>query len=157
MINETGRVVALESDGLWVETVRRSTCGSCGAKQGCGHGILNSMAAGQRNYTWVTLGGTPASAFTIGDDVEIALPEEVIVSGSFVVYMLPILATVLGAVIGQSLLLATLGADASAVLGAVAGFGAGIVLVRWHARRNRNNPLMQPVLAQSALDPVRLV
>lgn len=157
MISEAGRIVALEEDGIWVETVRRSTCGSCGARQGCGHGILNSMASGQRNYTWVTLGDTPAAGFSVGDEVEIALPEEVIVSGSFVVYMLPILATVAGAVVGQSILQADLGLDAAAILGALAGFGVGITVVRWHALRHRNNPLMQPVLVESNKEPVRLV
>ena len=29
MLTETGRVVAVDDDGLWVETVRRSTCNAC--------------------------------------------------------------------------------------------------------------------------------
>ena len=40
MLTETGRVVAVDDDGLWVETVRRSTCNACGVRQGCGHGLL---------------------------------------------------------------------------------------------------------------------
>ena len=43
MLIETGRVVAVEAneEALWVETIRQSTCGSCAANKGCGHGLLN--------------------------------------------------------------------------------------------------------------------
>ncbi len=157
MISESGRIVSVEQDGLWVETVRASTCGSCGARQGCGHGILNSIAAGRRSYTWVLLENRSADSFAVGDVVEIALPEQVIVSGSFVVYMLPILLTLIGAVATNSIFARTLGADGSALLGALIGFMGGIQAVRWHARLNRHNPSLQPVLINTATDPVRLV
>ena len=50
MLVETGRVVAVEEDSLWVETIRQSTCGSCAAQKGCGHGLLNRYADGKRGY-----------------------------------------------------------------------------------------------------------
>ena len=45
-IIESGRVVAVEETGVWVETIRSSACGSCAARSGCGHrtlaGVLTS-------------------------------------------------------------------------------------------------------------------
>ena len=46
MLIETGRVVALEGNTVWVETLRQSACGSCSARAGCGHGVLNAVAPG---------------------------------------------------------------------------------------------------------------
>jgi len=40
MLRESGRVVAIESDAVWVETIRSSLCGSCAAKAGCGQDYL---------------------------------------------------------------------------------------------------------------------
>ena len=43
MLLETGRVVAVDADSVWVETIRRTTCGSCAVQKGCGHGLLNQL------------------------------------------------------------------------------------------------------------------
>jgi sigma-E factor negative regulatory protein RseC len=41
MLTEQARVVALDAETVWVETIRQSSCGSCSARAGCGHGMLN--------------------------------------------------------------------------------------------------------------------
>jgi sigma-E factor negative regulatory protein RseC len=146
LISEAGKVVAIEPQGLWVETFRKTTCGSCEARQGCGHGIMSSMGGGNRTYTWVLLGEASADDYNLHDEVEIAIPENAVLSGSFVVYGAPLLCMILGAGLSQLLLSGVLGADLSAVLGAVSGFVGGVLLVRWHAVVNRTNPDYQPVL-----------
>ena len=40
MIEENGRVVDVEDGYAWIETERRSTCGSCSANKGCGTATL---------------------------------------------------------------------------------------------------------------------
>jgi sigma-E factor negative regulatory protein RseC len=44
MILETGVVVAVESDGLWVETIQKSACEVCVAEKGCGQKFLSKLA-----------------------------------------------------------------------------------------------------------------
>ena len=56
MLTETGRVVAVDGDRLWVETIRKSTCGSCAAQKGCGHGLLNRISDNQRGLIPVLRG-----------------------------------------------------------------------------------------------------
>ena len=56
MLTEVGRVIAVERDGLWVETIRSSTCGSCGARKACGHGLANQMRDGERGLVRVLPG-----------------------------------------------------------------------------------------------------
>ncbi len=144
MLTETGRVIAVEPGSLWVETIRRSTCGSCSAAQGCGHGILNRMYDGHRNLLKVSSSAFPDGRFQVDDEVSIAIPEDVIVGSSFVVYMVPLLSTLLVAGLIAGLVPAA--SDAVTLLGAVVGFGLGVALVRLHAWARRNDSRLHPRL-----------
>ena len=96
MMIESGRVVAVESDGLWVETIRKSTCGACAVQKGCGHGIINRLSDGSRNYLRVLPGDHSLSECSVDDQVRFAVPEAVILRGSLVVYVLPLLCMLFG-------------------------------------------------------------
>jgi sigma-E factor negative regulatory protein RseC len=141
---ETGRVVAVEEDSLWVETIRQSTCGSCAAQKGCGHGLLNRYTDGKRGYIRVLPGPSGTAHCAVDDQVRISIPEEVILRGSVVVYVLPLFCMLAGAALGGTL--AVGGQDLSAALGAVVGFALGFMLVRWHAWHHRNDRALQPTL-----------
>lgn len=144
MLTETGRVVALEADGLWVETIRKSTCGTCAVRKGCGHGLLNRMADGKRGYIRVLPGDQCLDDIRVNDQVLVGIPEEVILRGSFVAYVLPLLGMLMGALAAASWLEEH--ADLSALMGAIAGLGLGFLLVRWHGSRHRHDPAYQPIL-----------
>jgi sigma-E factor negative regulatory protein RseC len=146
MLTETGRVVAVEKDGLWVETIRRSTCGSCAAQKGCGHGLLNRIADGRRNYVRVLAPGPAIAACAVDDRVRISIPDQVILRGSVVVYVLPLL-SMLSLAAGASVLWPT-GQDLAAAGGAVTGLLLGFGLVRWHAWRHRDDSKLQPTLLE---------
>lgn len=150
MLTETGRVVAVERDGIWVETIRQSTCGSCAARQGCGHRLLNRLGDGKQGYIRVLPGRVSPAECEINDQVRIGIPGEVILRGSLVVYLLPLLTLLLGA--GSAVALfpgQTSGADDGvAVLGATFGLALGIALVRWHAWRHRHDRRLQPTLLE---------
>ena len=145
MLTETGRVVAVDRESLWVETLQQSTCGSCSARKGCGHGLLSQMGSTRRNRLRVLLGDSPAAQFKLDDQVTIAIPEQVILHSSFVVYMLPLLCMLtLAAGMGQ--LFPTQAPDLMTAAGAIAGFVLGITLVRLHAWRHRDDIELQPRL-----------
>lgn len=144
MLTETGRVIAVESGALWVETVRRSTCGSCSAAKGCGHGILNRMYDGHRNLVKVSSSAFPEGRFQVDDEVSIAIPEHVIVGSSFIVYIVPLLSTLVAAALFAALVPAA--SDLDTVLGAGVGFILGVGLVRLHAWTRRNDQRLHPRL-----------
>ncbi|MGK0499124.1 MAG: sigma-E factor negative regulatory protein RseC [Oceanicoccus sp.] len=146
MITETGRVVAIEADGLWVETIRSSTCNSCSVQKGCGHSMLNKVGDGKRHHMRVMLGALAASDFTVDDEVKVCIPEQVLVSAALLVYLLPLLSLLAGA----SLISIWWSGDVAALLGAVMGFALGLGLVRLHAWRNRNNQSLQPWIMPAA-------
>ncbi len=142
MLTETGRVVAVESDSLWVETLRRSTCGSCSARKGCGHGLMQEMGGGRSNFVRALARGQDTSRYQVGDTVTISIPEQLLLRGSFILYVLPLLGILAGVLLAETLV----GGDLAAVAGAATGFGIGLIAVRWHARRHRDDSDFQPVL-----------
>ncbi len=158
MLTETGRVVALEADGLWVETVRHSTCGTCSAQKVCGHGLLNRIAHGKSGYIRVLPGDQAIENYRVDDQVLISIPEEIILRGSFIAYILPLMGMLLGAFGAVSWLPGQ--GDLPALLGAAGGLVLGYTLVRWHGARHRHDPDFQPVLqsaATSFVEPVSLL
>jgi len=146
MLIETGRVVAVDTDGLWVETIRQSTCGSCAAQKGCGHGLINRISDGKRSYIRVLPGDRGPADCSVDDQVRISIPEDVILRGSMIVYMLPLLCMLGGAAAAVSMLPGS--QDVLAALGAAVGFVLGFSLVRWHAWRHRNDRSLQPTLLE---------
>ncbi|MEX1667610.1 SoxR reducing system RseC family protein [Zhongshania guokunii] len=140
MISETGRVVGIDQDALWVETIQRSTCSSCSAQKGCGQGLMNKALDGRRNQLRVKLGGQSADDFQLDDQLEIGIPERALVGGAMVVYLLPLF-TMLAAMAGVSHYFV---GDVAAAIGALLGFVAGMVLLGLHARLISDNPAYQP-------------
>lgn len=155
MLTETGRVVALEADGLWVETIRRSTCGSCAIQKGCGHGLLNRISEGKKGYIRVLAGDQAVENYSIDDQVLISIPEEIILRGSFIAYILPLMGMLSGALGAVNWLPGN--EDLLALLGAAGGLTLGFILVRWHGARHRHDPDFQPVLQSAASSSVELV
>ncbi len=147
MLLETGRVVAVESDAVWVETIRKTTCGSCAVQKGCGHGLLNRISEGRRSLIRALPGGISPQDCRVDDEVSISIPEEVILRGSMVVYILPLLLMLAGAALGSTMLSANV--DLGSALGAVIGIAAGFALVRLHAHRHRDDKNLQPTLVKA--------
>ena len=142
MIVETGTVVAIESDGLWVETIQKTACEACVAQKGCGTRVLSKLT-GKTNRIRVLLGRHSAGAIVIGQDVDIAIPEDVIVKGSLLVYLLPLICAVSGA------WLAGAAGDIGSILGALCGLLAGGLMVNLHSKKTRNDLRTNPVLFDS--------
>ena len=144
MLTEAGKVVAVEPGWLWVETIRRSTCGSCAAAKGCGHGIMNRMTEGSRSYLKLSTAAFPEDCFKVDDQVAIAIPERLLLDSALIVYGVPLAATLGCAALAAALLPDA--SDADTALGAALGFLAGLSLIRLHSWWFRHNSEMQPRL-----------
>lgn len=138
--------MAVEPGALWVETIRQSTCGSCAANKGCGHGLLNRISDGRTGYVRVLSGPTGTDGCAVDDQVRISIPEQVILRGSLVVYVLPLLCMMAGAAAAD--LLWPGGSELASIAGAAVGLGLGFAAVRWHAWRHRQDRSLQPTLLE---------
>lgn len=144
MILETGRIVAIEPRGLWVETIQRSACGSCQAQKGCGHSALAKFGA-SASRLWVLLEGRDVNCFSLGDEVQIGVPEEVIAGGSLFVYILPLLTMIAAMLVAHSSQLS----DGLTAICALLGLLVGAAIVRWCSHLIRFDSRLQPVLVDA--------
>ena len=139
MIEEDGFVVSTESGFAWIETQPRSSCGSCIARSGCGGGALARVLGRQRSVI-KALDPLGASA---GERVSIGLEERALVAGSMAVYLLPLIALILGAGIAAAILP---GRDLAAAAGGGAGLIGSFCCLRWLASRVHADPRFQPIV-----------
>lgn len=144
MIRETGKVVAVETGGVWVETIQQSACNACAAEKGCGQRLL-AKATGKTTAIKVLLGDYGLKDVGVDDQVVIGIPEKVIVNGTLLTYFLPLLLMVFGVIFVSKLS----GSDVVVALGALAGLIAGGLIVRLHSYLNRANHAVQPILLES--------
>lgn len=126
MIEEQGRVVALEPGAAWIETVRATSCQSCSANKGCGHAVMDRNAAGSRARIRVE----SPRVLSVGDQVVVGIAEDSLMKAALMVYLLPLICLFAGALLGS---LWQVGQqDLSAPLG-VAGLAVGFLFNRWYS------------------------
>ncbi|MEO1078075.1 MAG: SoxR reducing system RseC family protein [Pseudomonadota bacterium] len=148
MLTETGRVVGLDGDTVWIETLRQSTCGACSARSGCGHGLLNAaLPGGSRALVKARLDSDLRRSISLQDQVEVALPERSFLTAAAALYLLPLVTAVLGALVAQAFWSdAGASADAAVALASLAGLGTGLGVVRWLSRRQLATGSYVPVV-----------
>ena len=141
MITETGRVVAVEQDCLWVETIQSSTCDSCSAQKGCGQSLIAKWD-GNTSFIRVLLQGRDPEDYRFHDTITVGIPEQVVANGSLLVYLTPLLVMMAGLMFGHWM---QLGEGANILL-ALLGLVAGGLLVRLHSAVHRDDERVQPVI-----------
>ncbi|WP_298190747.1 SoxR reducing system RseC family protein [uncultured Pseudomonas sp.] len=144
MIEEQGRVVAVEPGAVWVETLRKSTCSSCSVKAGCGQGLLDQLGAGGRRGYVRALSDLQLA---VGDAVIIGVREDLLVRGSLLVYLLPLIGLFAAAVLAEQLGLS----EPWVILSALLGFLLACCAVRWRSRITAGDPALQPVVLRALL------
>jgi sigma-E factor negative regulatory protein RseC len=141
MILETGKIVSIEPEGVWVETIQRSVCGTCKAEKGCGQSLMAKWGA-QTSYIWVLLEGRNPDEFHIGDEIQIGIPEDVVVKASMLAYVMPLILMLMMTTAAHLLF----NYEVLTALGALLGLVLGGFILRWHSQRSRYDTRLQPVL-----------
>lgn len=112
-------VVTQRMDGfVMLEVERRTACGLCGQKRGCG------------NATWGKLLGHQSQAFLakntmdvkVGDSVVVGIDEKIMLSTVFYLYLVPLISMLLSALVADQLFSHDLWVALFAALGLTAGF-----------------------------------
>lgn len=151
MIEETACVVAVDPQGVWVETQRQSACGQCAARKGCGTAVLGKALGKKRSRVQVANPGqTPVR---VGDQVLIGIDESALVRGSLAVYLVPLLSLflfgVLGQALGRQLLMES--SEGLSIVFSLLGLLLGFLWARRYARGDRR---YQPVILANATSAV---
>lgn len=145
-IQEEGVVVAVTEDGVWIETQRQSGCQSCSSRGGCGVGIMQK-ALNRRQHKVRVQTDFPVQ---VGDHVRLLLPAAALVQASVLMYLMPLLGLIIGAVVGQSFF----ASDGGAIGGAMVGFTTMLLLIARRqnglSRSGRYAPRIERILFKSA-------
>ncbi|PHS69723.1 MAG: polyurethanase [Methylophaga sp.] len=99
MIEQQAKVVSVNEQTIWLEAERQSTCSECKVKQGCGTGML-AKHVGKR-FSRIAIVKT--NDVKVGQQVQLAIPEETLLQGAFLMYILPLSFMFLFALIAQIL------------------------------------------------------
>ena len=126
MIEEIGVVISSQGGMAEVEGQRRSTCGGCAVNGACGTSLIARYFGRRRSLLRAhnAIGAGP------GDRVVLGMPEGALLEASFVAYLVPLLAMIGGAILGDHL--AGLWAPAYAQgMSVLSGFGALAAALWW--------------------------
>tara|TARA_R110002095_G_scaffold215868_1_gene211269 strand:- start:2200 stop:2637 length:438 start_codon:yes stop_codon:yes gene_type:complete len=121
MLTEQAQVVAVEAEGVRVETVRRSGCAGCQSKSVCGQRLLAEIGQGQRFQ--IVSSNPQHIALKPGDIVELGVQEAPFLQASAMIYLFPLVGLILAAVVAEMAAFAESGVVVSGLLGLFLGFG----------------------------------
>ncbi|WP_257295704.1 SoxR reducing system RseC family protein [Endozoicomonas sp. YOMI1] len=93
MIEEQGRVLAVQCDFVWVETIRQSGCSSCIARNGCGQHLSEQYRASS-SFSYIK--ALCPWVVKKGDMVVVGIPEDSLLKASFLIYLFPLLLMMAG-------------------------------------------------------------
>ncbi len=143
MIEEQVLVVAVEGDQLLLEAQVQSSCGGCAAKKGCGTALLSQVVG--KKFTQFKVKNTINAR--AGDRIIIGLPEQALLTGSLVMYLLPLLGMIVLALIADAILAAdAVARDMSVALSAFSGFGLGMLMARFLLSSRQSHSAYTPVI-----------
>ena len=129
MIEAIATVVATKTGMVSVEYKRSSACGHCQQESSCN---ISSMAKEEKNNAQI-IDVVCSLELEVGQQVRIGIPENGLLKGALLVYILPLFFIMLGAAIGQYLSVAN--TEWPSVIGAVLGGGFGFLLMRIKSAR----------------------
>ena len=152
MLTETGQVISVDAEGVWVRVVRQSACNACQTGSACGQKSLSEYFSQRAMDFYVSnvLGARE------GDCVELGIPENNLVTLAFLTYFMPLLALILGAIIGDwswewmsnvsITSLVPISRDVAAIFGGTVGIICGFLLLKALISRGRSSLKREPEL-----------
>lgn len=107
-----------------LEVERRTACGLCGQKRGCGNAVWGKLL-GHANHT--LMAENPINA-KVGDSVVVGIDEHAVLNSAFFLYVVPLLAMLIGTVLADRFF----DNQFYVIIGAVLGLTLGFFWVKGH-------------------------
>jgi len=148
MIEEQARVVAIKGNQLVLQAQTQSACGSCSASQGCGTSLLAKVIG--RKFTQFQAENNVNAI--VGDFVVVGIPEDALLKGSMVMYVVPVLGMLIFALLADLFLLAsTQSRDLMIAVSAIFGLVFGSLISRWYFQRRSSVQFFSPVILRKII------
>ncbi|MFA5371170.1 MAG: SoxR reducing system RseC family protein [Sideroxydans sp.] len=136
-------VLELHGDQAEISPVGNFGCSHCNSGNGCGSGKLAQMFCSNKLRKFTAKNSVQAQ---VGDEVNVALPQGMLLHSSLLMYMLPLILLLGGALLGASLGSTDAARDGYAVLGALVGLLTGFAVSRVFALGARQQAVVQSVV-----------
>jgi len=137
MLETRAVIVQIEGQYAFVQASQANGCEQCSGK-GCGAGKLSQLFCSKPRQFQVNNSINAG----VGDEVIVSVAEGSVLRGISVVYLLPLLLLVMGAMLGNAWVEQPGQRDGYAAAGAIIGLAAGFVIAKWISlRQNRNHSL----------------
>ncbi len=141
MIIQPAKVIAETDSSYLLETIPKSACPRCESGKGCGGGIL-AQAFANKTYQLTINKNKPLK---LQEMIQIGIKSTMLVRASIVLYLVPLLFMVTGAVVVGNY---TENQDLYTVMAAIAGFLTGVIIARIISGYFMNKGLASPVLVE---------
>lgn len=141
MLETRAIVISLDGNEALVESLQGGGCGNCDSENGCGSGKLSQLFCSEPRRFRVR---NEANA-QIGAMVQIALADGLLMRSALLVYLLPLMLLLVGAVAGAGLI-EDQNKDLYSALGGLAGLIAGFILARKLSLRRNITSVALPVI-----------
>ena len=148
MIEEQAQVIEIKGDVLFLQAQTQSACGSCAANKGCGTSLLAKVVG--RKFTHFQAENNVNAK--VGDIVVVGLAEDALLKGSMVMYIIPILAMLVFALLADYLLTSdALYRDLMIAATAMMGLVWGSLLSKWYFARESSVRIFAPVVLRKII------
>ncbi|MBV2130650.1 SoxR reducing system RseC family protein [Arsukibacterium indicum] len=146
MIEQIATVLAVEPDGVWLETTPVTTCNACQVSDDCGTGIVAKTMTRRQNRFFVRT----TLPLLAGEQVKVATAGEQLVTAALLVYLLPLVLMMLSAL---TVHLSWQAAEGWVMLAAAIGAGAGLLIARYYGAKMASG---QPVSIMAVLPDIKV-
>jgi len=127
MLEMRAIVVQVDGGDASVEPLDAGGCGHCNSEGGCGSGALTKMFCSSKPRQFRVRNAVRAR---VGDEVQVSVPDGVLLRGAVKMYVLPLILLLAGGIAGAGFAGTTVSRDALAVAGAAIGLLLGFILAR---------------------------
>lgn len=131
MIEQKAKVVSCDEDTVWLEAERQSTCSGCRLKQGCGTGLLANHVG--KRFSHISVAKT--HDISVGQQVNLVIPEQTLLQGAFLMYILPLVLMFLFAALAEFLNFN----EVVEIFAGISGLCIGFFLVRLRLRTKEDS------------------
>ena len=125
-----------------LEIERKTACGLCGKTRGCGNSIWGKLFAHQST----AFKAQNRINAKVGDSVVVGINERALLKSALLLYILPLVTMMIGAILISEFMQNNLGA----MLGALIGLVLGLVWVKGHTTASHYFLEQQPVILRLA-------
>ncbi|BCE01018.1 SoxR reducing system RseC family protein [Marinicellulosiphila megalodicopiae] len=124
MIVENAWVESIIDNQITLQTVRSASCQSCKAKSGCGQALLSKIGDEEQQVKKNNITIFSDETVSIGEEVELILPENSLVLAALIMYLMPLLMMMFFALTASLLNLHDVAVSLIGLIGLAMGFAS---------------------------------